>query len=67
MREIIYVEKSTVTTPRHTVLWEWRFHGQIDEAGAFRLLACCGKRIPTHIPGADIGASDLTANETTAA
>ena len=67
MREIIYVQKDTVTTPGRTVLQEWRFHGQIDEAGEFRLLACCGKRIPVQSPGAGAGASDLAATKDAAA
>ena len=67
MREIIYVQKDTVSTPGRTVLQEWRFHGQIDEAGGFRLLACCGKRIPVQSPGAGVVASDLAANKEAAA
>lgn len=67
MREIIYVQKDTVTTPGRTVLQEWRFHGQIDETGRFRLLACCGKRIPVQSPGSGVVASDLTANKGVAA
>ena len=40
---------------------------QIDEAGGFRLLACCGKRIPVQSPGAGAGAPDLAANKDAAA
>lgn len=67
MREIIYVQKDTVTTLGRTVLQEWRFHGQIDEAGGFRLLACCGKRIPVQSPGSGVVASDPTVTKGAAA
>lgn len=46
MREVIYVEKSTVTQDGKTVVEEKRCHGLLGEDGSFRLLGYCGKRFP---------------------
>lgn len=46
MREIIYVEKSTVTQDGKTVVEEKRCRGLLGEDGSFRLLGYCGKRFP---------------------
>ncbi len=46
MREVIYVEKSTVTKDGKTIVEEKRCHGLLGEDGSFRLLGYCGKRFP---------------------
>ncbi len=46
MREVIYVEKSTVTQDGKTIVEEKRCHGLLDKDGSFRLLGYCGKRFP---------------------
>lgn len=46
MREIIYVERDTVTQNGKTTLGETRCYGLLDEDGLFHLLRCCGKRFP---------------------
>ncbi len=46
MREVIYVEKSTVIQDGKTVVEEKRCHGLLEEDGSFRLLGYCGKRFP---------------------
>lgn len=46
MREVIYVEKSTVTQDGKTVVEKKRCHGLLEEDGSFRLLGYCGKRFP---------------------
>lgn len=45
MREIVVIERSTVSQNGRTVLHERRYHGLLYDDG-FRLLAYCGKRIP---------------------
>ena len=45
MREIIIVERTTVTENGPTVLQERKLHGLQDDDGAFRLLFYGGKRI----------------------
>ncbi len=45
MREIIIVERTTVTENGQTVLRERKVHGLQDDDGAFRLLFYGGKRI----------------------
>ena len=45
MREIIIVERTTVTEDGRTVLQERKVHGLQDDDGAFRLLFYGGKRI----------------------
>lgn len=45
MREIVMIERSTVSRNGRTVLHERRCHGLLCDDG-FRLLAYCGKRIP---------------------
>lgn len=58
MREVILVDRNTVTEDGRTVLRERKIHGTFDEDGAFRLLACCGKRCVLHqeISGGTISA-----------
>lgn len=46
MREIIYVERDTVTRDGKTTLRETRCYGRLDADGSFHLLRCCGKRFP---------------------
>ncbi len=46
MKEIIYVEKSTVNQDGKTIVEEKRCHGLLREDGSFRLLGYCGKRFP---------------------
>ncbi len=49
MREIFLIEKSVVVENGRTVLRERRCHG-LMEAGGFRLLSYCGKRVPIRTP-----------------
>lgn len=46
MREIIYVERNTVTQAGKTTLRETRCYGRLDTDGSFHLLRCCGKFFP---------------------
>ncbi len=46
MREIIYVERDTVTQDGKTTLRETQCYGRLDADGSFHLLRCCGKRFP---------------------
>lgn len=58
MREIICIKQCSVTRQGRTILQEWRYQGQIDENGAFRLVACCGKRVPMRAVDEDPGENE---------
>lgn len=54
MREIVVIQRETLLDHGKAVLWERRCHGLMKEDGSFRLLACCGKRIPlSHVKAAE--------------
>lgn len=40
------IERHTAVQNGRVVLQERKYHGVLRDEGGFRLLACCGKRVP---------------------